>query len=122
MANEVLVGLKIGAAVSGTLHAAFGSARSTVQQLGRATDLLRGQQTRMGAALATALAQGGSGVGKLRRQYEQVGQTIEQLRLKQERLNTSIARGAALKEHRADLRGQMMETAGTAAVLGAPVV
>ncbi|TXI34371.1 MAG: phage tail tape measure protein [Aquipseudomonas alcaligenes] len=122
MANEVLVGLKIGAAVSGTLHAAFGSARSTVQQLGRATDLLRGQQTRMGAALATALAQGGSGVGKLRRQYEQVGQTIEQLRLKQERLNTSIARGEALKEHRADLRGQVMETAGTAAVLGAPVV
>lgn len=122
MANEVLVGLKIGAAVSGTLHAAFGSARSTVQQLGRATDLLRGQQTRMGAALATALAQGGTGIGKLRRQYEQVGQTIEQLRVKQERLNTSIARGASLKEHRADLRGQVMETAGTAAVLGAPVV
>lgn len=122
MANEVLVGLKIGAAVSGTLHAAFGSARSTVQQLGRATDMLRGQQTRMGTALATALAQGGTGVGKLRRQYEQVGQTIEQLRLKQERLNTSIARGAALKEHRADLRGQMMETVGTGAVLGAPVV
>lgn len=122
MANEVLVGLKIGAAVSGTLHAAFGSARSTVQQLGRATDMLRGQHTRMGSALATALAQGGTGIGKLRRQYEQVGQTIEQLRTKQERLNTSIARGASLKEHRADLRGQVMETAGTAAVLGAPVV
>lgn len=122
MANEVLVGLKIGAAVSGTLHAAFGSARSTVQQLGRATDLLRGQQIRMGTALAAALAQGGTGVGKLRGQYDQVGRTLDQLRLKQERLNTSIARGETLKANRADLRGQAMETAGTAAVLGAPIV
>lgn len=122
MANEVLVGLKIGAAVSGSLHAAFGSARSTVQQLGRATDMLRTQQTRMGTALATALAQGGAGVGKLRNQYDQVGRTLDQLKLKQERLNTSIARGETLKANRADLRGQAMETAGTAAVLGAPVV
>lgn len=122
MANEVLVGLKIGAAVSGSLHAAFGSARSTVQQLGRATDMLRTQQTRMGTALATALAQGGAGVGKLRNQYDQIGRTLDQLKLKQERLNTSIARGETLKANRADLRGQAMETAGTAAVLGAPVV
>lgn len=122
MANEVLVGLKIGAAVSGTLHAAFGSARSTVQSLGRTTDLLRGKQTELGRSMATALATGASGIGNLRRQYDQVGRTLEQLKLKQDRLNTSIARGETLKNQRAELRGQAMETAGTALALGAPVV
>ncbi|TBV10263.1 phage tail tape measure protein [Stutzerimonas kirkiae] len=122
MANEVLVGLKIGAAVSGSLHAAFGSARSTVQQLGRATDGLTAKQSRLGSELAASVARGGSGVERLRRQYDQVGRTIEQLKAKQERLNTSIARGETLKAQRADLRGQFMETAGTAAALGAPLV
>lgn len=122
MANEVLVGLKIGAAVSGTLHAAFGSARSTVQSLGRTTDLLRGKQTELGRSMATALATGASGIGNLRRQYDQVGRTLDQLKLKQDRLNTSIARGETLKNQRAELRGQAMETAGTALALGAPVV
>lgn len=122
MANEVLVGLKIGAAVSGTLHAAFGSARSTVQQLGRATDGLTAKQNQIGTALAASVARGGTGVGRLRHQYDQVGRTLDQLKAKQERLNLSIARGETLKAQRADLRGQAMETAGTAAAIGAPLV
>ncbi|WP_248915866.1 phage tail tape measure protein [Pseudomonas moorei] len=122
MANEVLVGLKIGAAVSGSLHAAFGSAKSTVQQLGRATDGLTAKQKQIGSELSVALARGGSGVEKLRRQYDQVGRTLDQLKQKQERLNTSIARGETLKTKRADLRGQAMETVGTGVALGAPVV
>jgi TP901 family phage tail tape measure protein len=122
MANEVLVGLKIGAVVSGSLHAAFGSAKSTVQQLGRATDGLTTKQKLMGTELAASIARGGSGVERLRRQYDQVGRTIEQLKAKQERLNTSIARGETLKNKRGELRGQAMETIGTGVALGAPVV
>lgn len=122
MANEVLVGLKIGAVVSGSLHAAFGSAKSTVQQLGRATDGLTTKQKLMGTELAASIARGGTGVERLRRQYDQVGRTIEQLKTKQERLNTSIARGETLKNKRGDLRGQAMETIGTGVALGAPVV
>jgi TP901 family phage tail tape measure protein len=122
MANEVLVGLKIGAVVSGSLHAAFGSAKSTVQQLGRATDGLTNKQKLMGTELAASIARGGTGVERLRRQYDQVGRTIEQLKAKQERLNTSIARGETLKNKRGDLRGQAMETIGTGVALGAPVV
>lgn len=121
MANEVLVGLKIGAAVSGTLHAAFGSARSTVQQLGRATDGLTAKQKLIGTELSAALARGGSGLERMRRQYDQVGRSIEQLKIKQDRLNASIARGETLKSARADLRGQAMETVGTGVALGAPV-
>ena len=122
MANEVLVGLKIGAVVSGSLHAAFGSAKSTVQQLGRATDGLTTKQKLMGTELAASIARGGTGVERLRRQYDQIGRTIEQLKTKQERLNTSIARGETLKNKRGDLRGQAMETIGTGVALGAPVV
>ncbi|POG01009.1 phage tail tape measure protein [Pseudomonas putida] len=122
MANEVLVGLKIGAAVSGSLHAAFGSARSTVQQLGRATDGLTAKQKLIGTELSAALARGGSGLERMRRQYDQVGRSIEQLKIKQDRLNASIARGETLKSARADLRGQAMETVGTGVALGAPVV
>ncbi|OLS63739.1 phage tail tape measure protein [Pseudomonas putida] len=122
MANEVLVGLKIGAAVSGSLHAAFGTAKSTVQQLGRATDGLTAKHKTLGAELSAALASGGTGLGRMRRQYDQIGRSIDQLKLKQERLNTSIARGETLKNARADLRGQAMETVGTAAVLGAPII
>lgn len=121
MANEVAVGLRIGAAVSGTLRSAFGSARSTVQQLGRATDGLTAKQGQIGSALAASIAKGGTGIERMRRQYDQVGRSIEQLKIKQERLNTSIARGEALKAQRADLRGQAMETVGTAAAVGAPV-
>jgi TP901 family phage tail tape measure protein len=122
MANEVLVGLRIGAAVSGSLQTAFGSARSTVQQLGRATDSLTARQKLIGTELAASLARGGTGIERLRNQYTQVGRTLDQLKIKQEQLNTSIARGETLKNRRGELRGQAMETIGTAAVLGAPVV
>lgn len=122
MANEVLVGLRIGAAVSGSLSAAFGSAKSTVQQLGRATDGLTAKQKLIGTELAASLARGGTGIERMRRQYDQVGRAIDQLKIKQENLNTSIARGATLKNQRGELRGQAMETLGTAAVVGAPVV
>ena len=76
----------------------------------------------MGTELAAALARGGSNLGRLRRQYDEVGRTIERLRATQERLNTSIARGTALRDARSELRGQAMETVGTAAALGAPIV
>ena len=121
MAIQVLVGLKIGAAVTGSLGAAFSSAKSTIQQLGRATDSLTTKQKMMGSELAASLARGGTGVERLRRQYDQVGAAIDQLKARQERLNTSIARGAALKAERAELRGQALETLGTAAVGGAPI-
>ncbi|MGF6098900.1 phage tail tape measure protein [Pseudomonas sp. 18175] len=122
MANEVLVGLKIGASVASTLGAAFGSAKSTVTQLGRATEGLTSKQKLIGTRLAESLARGGSGIERMRRQYDSVGRTIDQLKIKQEQLNTSIARGARLKAERADLRGQALETGATAVAVLGPVV
>ncbi|MBR8193954.1 MULTISPECIES: phage tail tape measure protein [Betaproteobacteria] len=122
MANELLVGVKIGAVLSGTFQAAFASARGTSLKLGQAADELRVKHARLGEVMARAMSHPTRNVGELRRQYERLGQTIDQLRAKQEKLAASMARGEALKAARADLRGQAMETAGTAVALGAPVV
>lgn len=122
MANELLVGVKIGAVLSGTFQAAFASARGTSLKLGQAADELRVKHARLGEVMARAMSHPTRNVGELRRQYERLGQTIDQLRAKQEKLAASMARGEALKAARADLRGQAMETAGTAIALGAPVV
>ncbi len=122
MANELLVGVKIGAVLSGTFQSAFASARGTSLKLGQAADELRVKHTRLGEVMARAMSHPTRNVGELRRQYERLGQTIDQLRAKQEKLAASMARGDALKVARADLRGQAMETAGTAFALGAPVV
>jgi len=122
MANELLVGVKIGAVLSGTFQAAFASARGTSLKLGQAADELRVKHARLGDVMARAMSHPTRNVGQLHRQYERLGQTIDQLRAKQEKLTASMARGDALKTARADLRGQAMETAGTAVALGAPVV
>lgn len=122
MANELLVGVKIGAVLSGTFQAAFASARGTSLKLGQAADELRVKHAQLGEVMARAMSHPTRNVGELRRQYERLGQTIDQLRAKQEKLAASMARGEALKAARADLRGQAMETAGTAIALGAPVV
>lgn len=122
MANELLVGVKIGAALSGTFQAAFASARGTSQRLGQAADELRAKHNRLGEAMARAMSHPTRNVAELRRQYDRLGQTLDQLRTKQEKLAASMARGESLKAARADLRGQAMETAGTAFALGAPVV
>ncbi|MFN3437790.1 MAG: phage tail tape measure protein [Acidovorax sp.] len=121
MANELIVGVKIGAALAGSFQAAFASAKGTLGQLGATVDLLKSRHDRMGSAMAMALAHPMRNVGALRTQYERLGATIDRVTAKQTALAASMARGEALKQHRADLRGSVMETAGTAIALGAPV-
>ncbi len=122
MANELLVGVKIGASLSGAFNTAFASVRGTLAKLGQVSDDLKAKHARLGDTMARAVAHPARNLGELRHQYERLGQTIDQLRVKQEKLTASMARGEALKAARADLRGQAMETAGTAIALGAPVV
>lgn len=122
MANELLVGVKIGAVLSGTFQAAFASARGTGVRLGQAADELKAKHARLGEVMARAMAHPTRNVGQLRQQYERLGQTIDQIRIKQEKLAASMARGEALKTARTDLRGQAMEAIGTGIAIGAPVV
>lgn len=122
MANELLVGVKIGAVLSGSFSAAFGSAKSTLDRVGQVADRLGNKHQQLGAAMAAAMARPVGNIGALRNQYDRLGQTLDQLRRKQEQLNQSIARGDRLKEQRKELRGDAMETVGTAIALAAPVV
>ncbi len=122
MSRDLLVSVRIGAALSGTFRAAFDSARGTSLRLGQAADDLRARHARLGEIMARAMSHPTRNVGELHRQYERLGQTMEQLRIRQERLTASMARGQALRSQRGELRGQAMETAGTALALGAPVM
>ncbi|WP_432719839.1 phage tail tape measure protein [Jeongeupia wiesaeckerbachi] len=122
MSNEVLVGIKIGALLSGSFQSVFASARSTTLRLGQAATEVSAKHARLGEVMARAMAHPGRNISALRRQYEQLGQTLDQLRAKQERLTASLARGAALKSARGELRSEAMETVGTAVALGAPVL
>lgn len=121
MANELLIGLTIGATVAASFHAALGIARSNVTRLERATEGLIAKQTLMGSRLSEALAQGGSGVERLRGQYDRVGHSVDQLKRKQVLLNASIIHGARAQRLR-QLPG--VEGSGairTGAVLGIPL-
>ncbi|NBB09347.1 phage tail tape measure protein [Pseudomonas sp. SLFW] len=121
MANELLIGLTIGATVAASFHAALGIARSNVTRLERATEGLIAKQTLMGSRLSEALAQGGSGVERLRGQYDRVGHSVDQLKRKQVLLNASIIHGARAQRLR-QLQG--VEGSGairTGAVLGIPL-
>lgn len=122
MANELLVGVKIGAVLSGSFHAAFGSAKSTLDRIGQVVDRLGSKHQQLGAVMASAMAKPISNIGALRGQYDRLGQTMDQLRRKQDQLTASIARGDQLKNQRKELRSDAMETVGTALAIGAPVV
>ena len=69
MANELLVGVKIGAALAGSFQAAFATAKGTLGQLGQAADLLKARHDRMGNTMAQALAHPMRNEGALRSQY-----------------------------------------------------
>lgn len=121
MANEFIIGVKIGAALAGNFNAIFASARTTALKLGQTATEIGNRYARMGEVMARALSHPTRNVGALRSQYERLGTTLDQLRNKQERLTASMGRGAALKNDRSELRGQAMETVGTAVALGAPI-
>ena len=67
MANELLVGVKIGAVLSGTFQSAFASARGTSLKLGQAADELRVRHARLGEVMARAMSHPTRNLGELRR-------------------------------------------------------
>ncbi|MGI2326102.1 MULTISPECIES: hypothetical protein, partial [unclassified Methylococcus] len=122
MAKELVVGVVIGAALSATFTAAFGNAKKTVDTLGASVRDLTDKQKTLGATIQKSGRLAPESMAPLHRDYERLGRLIDETRRRQEALTASLARGAALKQERADLRGQALETVGTGAALGAPVV
>ncbi|MET0264716.1 MAG: phage tail tape measure protein [Duganella sp.] len=122
MASNLFLSVRIGVINAGTLRVDIEPARGASLRLGQASDDLAARYARMGAIMARAMAHPSRDLGQLRRQYEQLGQTLEQLRLRQERLTASMARGHVLREERAGLREQAGRTVNTAMAVAAPIV
>ncbi|CAJ9579920.1 phage tail tape measure protein [Burkholderia pseudomallei] len=122
MASEFYIGVKIGATLLGSFGAALSGTRTTLNGLGRVADELRAKHTRLGDAMARAVAHPMRNIVELRGQYDRLGRTIDQVQAKQAALATRLARGAALREQRQGLGADMLGTYATAVATAAPVV
>ena len=121
MAGDLAVSIKIGA-VTGGLFAALGGVKSTLTQLGAVTDTLKAKQGALGESIQKYMGTlAPRTLAALNRDYERLGVTIDKLNAKQQKLAALQARGEALKAGRADLRGQVMETAAIGATAVVPV-
>ncbi|KWO49261.1 phage tail tape measure protein [Burkholderia territorii] len=122
MASEFYIGVKIGATLLGSFGAALSGTRTTLNGLGRVADELRAKHTRLGDAMARAVAHPMRNIAELRGQYDRLGRTIDQVQAKQAALATRLARGATLREQRQGLGADMLGTYATAVATAAPVI
>ncbi|ONU48661.1 phage tail tape measure protein [Burkholderia cenocepacia] len=122
MASEFYIGVKIGATLLGSFGAALSGTRTTLNGLGRVADELRARHTRLGDAMARAVAHPMRNIAELRGQYDRLGRTIDQVQAKQAALATRLARGTALREQRQGLGADMLGTYATAVATAAPVI
>ena len=121
MSNDLLVGIKIGATLTGGFQSVLGSAKSTLGNLGKATEAITKKQDRLGATMARAMAHPTRNIAQLNRQYQRLGTTLKQLQNEQRRLNDLMSRQKSLRDDRRDLRGRIAETIGVGVAFGAPV-
>ena len=148
MANNLVLGLVIGASLKGSFSAAFGKANRTVENLskslGKATkmhDLMGASVTKMQAKQATlhqkmqlAYLSGDKSIGKLTRRYEKMQTQITALVAKQQRftlaiqssekaqksLSTAIDKQKSRKQDRDELKGKILKSAGATASIAMP--
>jgi TP901 family phage tail tape measure protein len=122
VAKEILLGFIIGAKLASSYSSVFGSAQQTIGQIGRATRDLGEKQRKLGADIQKHIGTlAPSSIAALNSQYERLGVTMDRLRAKEERLSVLLTRRKTLREERADLRSQGLETIGTAVAMGAPI-
>lgn len=108
------ISIAIGATASAALSA-FGSVKRSIVSLGEASSLLKAKQNELGAAIERHMGTlAPKTLAAMNREYQKLGRTIEQISAKQEKLNRLQNTAAAWKATRADLRGQIGETAALA--------
>lgn len=123
MSKELLIGVGIGATLKAGFSAVFGRAEKTVTALGneinKATKANEafGQSIRAQAQLNKTLD-----LSKQTRQYAAMTMQIKKANIAQDGLNKAIIAQKSAQQHRQQLRSDMAETAGHAAVVGAPVL
>ncbi len=118
MANDLLVGVTIGAALSGSFKAVFGRAERAIDTLGSAIDLTTNRQQRLGNVISRSMGRGSSHLGQMVRRYREMDRAIEKARRSQLALSSSVNRQKAGREFRQNMRGKTLESGAKFAVAG----
>lgn len=145
MANNLVLGLVIGASLKGSFSAAFGKANKTIENLsgslGKATKMhdrmgasitkMQAKQVSLHQKIQLAYLSGDKSLGRLTRRYEKMQGQITQLVAKQQRftsaiqtsekaqkaLSTAIENQKNRKQNRDELKGKLINsTAATAGI------
>lgn len=122
MSSELAVSVLIGASVRAGFATVFGRAKNTVKELGGEIQKTRAAQEKLGRSIAKGVATGRAGLGALRERYDLLGRAIEKASAAQGRLNRAIKAQESARQRRADIRSEMTEAAGHAAVAAAPII
>lgn len=115
----MVVSITIGAALSAGFRTALGGAEKTLDSLGKTVEALTAKQKLLGKAIQDGLFVR-KNVDGLQAQYDRVGKAIERAATHHRRLNELMRQGAALRDARGQLRGEMMDAGATALAVGAP--
>ena len=123
MAKELLVSVAIGATLTGAFTTVFGRAEKTAKALGNEIKTATAANEAFGKAIRARMALNPTReLGSQSRAYAAMTMQIVKATQAQDNLNKAIAAQAAAAQNRQRLRGEMMETAGHAAVAVSPIV
>lgn len=144
MANNLAIGMVIGATLQGSFHNTFAKATQKLDQLGQAvaknqsahsklgTELaaLRNKQAALYAEMSRASSKGGTGLALMKREYDKITQSIanvsreqrkwsaelEKSISKQSKLKNAMVRHDQARESRDELKSKVVGTVASAAV------
>lgn len=119
--STVKVGLEITARKHGSVVSAFGSTQKTVEVLGQTIDKAGKKQAQFGRVIDRSMNRGRA-VGEMVKKYYALDTAIGKATRSQIQLNKAMASKEAGIANRRQLRGEMFDTAGHAAVFGAPII
>lgn len=122
MSKELLIGVGIGATLKAGFDAAFGKAEKTVVALGNEIKTATKVNEAFGKSIrAQSQLHKTLDLSKQSRQYAEMAVQIKKANIAQDGLNKAIIAQKSAQQHRQQLRSDMTETAGHAAVVAAPV-
>ncbi|WP_066569598.1 phage tail tape measure protein [Snodgrassella sp. CFCC 13594] len=123
MAKELLVSVAIGATLKAGFTAVFGRAENSAKTLGTEIKTVTKQHEALGRSMRAQQSLNPSrDLSKQARAYAGMAIEISKATKAQEGLNKAIAGQKAAAANRQRLRSEMVETAGHAAVIAAPIV
>ncbi|MDP0009847.1 phage tail tape measure protein [Glaesserella parasuis] len=120
MANELAIGLVIGATLRG-VGSAFGEVTKHITNLNTRISIAERQQQRLGRTISRAFSDSSRDVGTLKKRYDQLGEAIKKAEKSQIKLNQALSAQKIHSEKRQEIRGQLFETGAHAMAMGMPV-